>query len=181
MKKKPLQLDDLIDMDTPEAVLEEVRTILTQLPDTQDPGRIEAAFGTTVALYQGEYPGYHGCNIAYHNLHHITDTFLAMTRLIHGAHLNGTSLPWLVVELGLISSLFHDTGYIQETHDCDGTGAKHTLNHVQRSMDFVARHALEHSLAEDETALCRDMILCTDLAADIGTTAFPTPQAQLAG
>ncbi|MCP4713915.1 MAG: hypothetical protein GY868_02270, partial [Deltaproteobacteria bacterium] len=47
--------------------------------------------------------------------------------------------------------------------------------------DFVARHALEHSLAEDETALCRDMILCTDLAADIGTTAFPTPQAQLAG
>jgi len=40
----------------------------------------------------------------------------------------------------LNAALFHDTGYIQEKSDDEGTGAKYTSIHVKRSIQFLDKH-----------------------------------------
>jgi len=70
-------------------------------------------------------------------LRHTTDTFLAMARMIHGATLEGETFSERHINLGLIAALLHDSGYIQSESDLQGTGAKYTASHVQRSIDFL--------------------------------------------
>ena len=93
-----------------------------------------------VKLFRGNYPGYQKCNTWYHDLKHTTDCLLAMARLLHGASLNGLPLPDRDVVLGLTAALFHDTGYIQAEDDLEGTGAKYTLVHVERSVAFMEKY-----------------------------------------
>ncbi len=169
-------------MDSPEAVLDEVKVILDLISPGFDAAPVDAAFKSTVNLYMGDYPGYRACNTEYHDLCHIIGTFLAMARLIHGAVAEGEDFTDRQVVLSLIAALFHDAGYIQEEHDSEGTGAKHTTNHVQLSMDFFERHVAELGMSNEEVSAGRAMIFCTDVAADISTfIAFPSARIELLG
>ena len=102
-----------------------------------------------------------------------------MARLIHGAILNGYSISARQVFTGLVSAILHDAGYIQDADDGDGTGAKYTTVHVQRSMNFVQRYGQRYGLTTQEVADCRVMIQCTDLDADISAIRFPSPQVEI--
>lgn len=176
-----IKLSDLVKMDSPKAVLHEVKIILSLIDADFDIDSVTAAFNTTASLYSGSYTGYQACNTVYHDFQHITDTFLAMVRLIHGAALHGKDFTERQIVLGLIAMLFHDAGYIQEEHDKDGTGAKYTTVHVQRSMDFLQRHGPEHGLSYEEIPTGQAMILCTDLTVDIADIVFPSPNLKLMG
>lgn len=175
------KLSDLVRTDSPEAVLEEVELVLGRsIPEfNHDP--VREAFKASRSLYAGTYPGYRACNTDYHDFQHITDTFLAMARLVHGAILHGNKFSERSVALGMIAVLFHDAGYIQELHDRQGTGAKHTPVHVRRSMTFLERHRSSYGLSASETDACCAMILCTDLDADIAAIQFPSPEVALLG
>lgn len=173
------QLSNLVNMDSPEDVLAEVLNIVKLISPDYNFAAVESVFLWTIELYNGNHSGFRACNTEYHDLHHITDTFLAMTRLIHGALIDGESFTGRQIILGLIAALAHDTGYLQEEHDREGTGSKYTANHVQRSMDFLEVQGTEYGLSEDEIAACRTMILCTDLSADFSAIAFPSPQIEL--
>jgi len=175
------QLSTLVDMYSTEAVHDEVIHILLLINPEMDLAPIQKVFTFTVDLYKGRMQGYRACNTGYHNLRHITDTYLAMVRLLHGARLNGENFSDREIFLGLTGALLHDTGMIQESHDTEGTGAKYTQEHVALSMDFVARHAETFHLSEQETRDLRDMILCTDLLADIPAISFSTPGIELLG
>jgi len=168
-------------MNSPEAVLDEVHLILGLISPDFNVAPVTTALNTTASLYNGTYPGYLGCNTEYHDLRHTTNTFLAMTRLIHGAVLDGETLNERNIAVGLIAALFHDTGYIQEDYDMEGTGAKFTISHVQRSMDFLQAVGAEQGLSEEETAAGRAMINCTDLGFDITTIEFSSPEIELLG
>ena len=174
-------LYDLVRMNSAEAVLDEVLTILNMIMTGFKTEPVIKAFNKTVSLYNGNFPGYRSCNTEYHDLQHVTDTFLAMARLIHGASLQGSLLSERHISIGLIAVLLHDTGYIQKDSDTEGTGAKHTAMHVQRSMDFLRLNALEFKLSDEEITDGRAMILCTDLAEDIEAIAFSSPEAALLG
>ena len=174
-------LYDLVEMESPEAVLDEVKTILTMVPQGIDFTPVSSAFRTTDDLYGGRFTGYRACNTMYHDLNHITDTFLAMARLIHGAVIEGKSLSNREITLSLIAALFHDAGYMQETHDTKGTGSKYTTNHVKRSMLFFRIYVEKHGFPEEEIAVGRSMILCTDLAVDIHGIRFISGQTELLG
>ena len=102
--------EDLIPMDDPQAVFEEVCRIVAAMNTQQDFTVLVKVFEDVVKLFRGEYPGYQKCNTCYHDLKHTTDCLLAMARLIHGASLNGLPLPDRDVVLGLTAALFHDTG-----------------------------------------------------------------------
>jgi len=143
--------------------------------------QVNHAFAMTCDLYNGYFPGYKSCNIEYHDLRHTTDTFLAMARLIHGAVCDGEELNNRLIALALITALLHDSGYIQEDFDNEGTGAKHTTSHVRRSMDFLKRHGAHLELSDDEITAGRAMILCTDLAVDINSIEFPSDRVELFG
>lgn len=175
------KLSDLIPMDSPKAVLKETQDILDLISPGFNTAPVISSFTKTVALYQGDCPGYKACNTEYHDLRHITDTLLATARLIHGAVLNGKTFNDRQIFLGLVTALLHDAGYIQEKYDLEGTGAKYTASHIQRSIDFLGLSGAEHDLSEEEIAAGQAMIRCTDLAVDISTIAFPNAEVELLG
>lgn len=175
------QLSTLIPNNSPKAILEEVTTIIDLIPLELDVGEISYVFYKVSNLYRGKYPGYRACNTEYHDLRHVNETFLAMARLIHGAILESKKFTDRQIMLGLIASLLHDAGYIQEVNDTIGTGSKYTADHVQRSMDFLERHGSKLKLSKDEIKDGRDIILCTDLAADISTIQFSAREIELLG
>jgi hypothetical protein len=176
-----IQLYNLIPMDSPQDVLDEAIVILDLISPDFDTAPVTSAFNMVVNLFSGKYPGYRVCNTEYHDLRHTIETFLAMARLIHGAVLDGETFTDRHISLGLIAAFLHDAGYIQEEHDKDGTGSKHTTNHVQRSMDFLERHGSELGLSYEEITDGRAIIIGTDLAVDISTIVFTSDKVELLG
>ena len=175
------KLYDLVRTDSAEAVLNEVLLIVKNISPEFDAAAVTHAYITTIGLYEGIYPGYQACNTEFHDLRHSVETFLAMARLIHGATLDGNVFTHEQITLGLTASILHDAGYIQEDCDNEGTGAKHTGTHVQRSMDFLSNYAKEQGFSEESIAAARAMILCSDLSVDLGTIGFPSAEFELLG
>jgi len=161
-----VQLANLVEMESPQAVWEEASYILDRFFDQIDVSGIRSAFDRTVSLYHGQWPEIRACSTDYHDLKHITDCFLAMIRLLHGAAETGIDFSPRQVCQGLIAALLHDAGYLQSRQDRDGSGAKYTACHVQRSMDFIRRHFTAFGLQTDEVEACTDMVRCTDITCD---------------
>ena len=59
------KLSDLVQVESPKAVLEEVRFILTLISSDFDTGPVESAFHTIVKVFQGKHPRYRACNSSY--------------------------------------------------------------------------------------------------------------------
>jgi hypothetical protein len=175
------QLSTLIDIESPEAVHKEVLHIFRLINPKFDTEQIDRVFKFTVDLYEGKLQEYKACNTDYHNLRHITDTYLAMARLLHGAQLSDANFTDREIVLGVTGALMHDTGMIQEASDTEGTGAKYTQDHVMLSMDFVEKHAASLLLESQEVIDLRDMILCTDLMVDITVIDFSSEKIELLG
>ncbi len=168
-----IQLANLVQMESPQAVLDEAITVVACFSPEIEPLAIRSAFNQTVSFYQGKWENTRSCNTDYHNLKHITDCFLAMVRLIHGAMEKGLQFSPRQVHQGLVAALLHDAGYLQNREDAEGTGAKYTVNHVRRSMDFLLRHFAAFKLQESEIHACMAMIHCTDLNSDLASIPFP--------
>jgi hypothetical protein len=64
----------------------------------------------------------------------------------------------------LIAALLHDTGYIREEGDDQGSGAQYTKVHVDRSAAFTRREAAALGLDPEAADRIARMILGTDLA-----------------
>jgi hypothetical protein len=175
-------LSELVAMENPEDVFQEVKTIFRSgISKEIDLSPLEKAFQATVDLYAGKYPGYRACNTEYHDLCHTTDTFLTAARLVHGEFLLGEPVaPNEMITL-LISALLHDSGYIQEDHDTEGTGAKYTATHVQRSMFFIQKNGDSFGLQRDDIAVCEALVLCTDSTVSFQRIDFPTEAMMLLG
>jgi hypothetical protein len=175
------QLANLVQMESPLAVLDEAITIITLFAPDADLLAIRSAFNQTVSLYQGAWKDTNGCNTDYHNLKHITDCFLAMVRPFHGAKEMGLRFSSRQVSRGLVAALLHDVGYLQNSEDTDGSGAKFTLSHVRRSMDFVQRHFIAFGLQESDINACMTMIHSTDLNCDAGSIPYPDKTTEQVG
>ena len=176
-----IKLHDLVEIEAPEAVFEEVAIILKLISPDFDVKPVRSAFRMVLRVFQGHHPLYRACSTHYHDLRHTTDAFLAMARLLHGGVLCAESFRERAIIVGLVAALFHDTGYIQSKDDAEGTGAKFTLYHVHRSMEFMRRHGSEHGLAAEEMADGGTMILCTDIKKDLPHSAFSSPLVELFG
>ena len=172
------QLANLVRMESPQAVLEEVLRTVACFSRDADLSALRDAFDQTVALYRGKWAEARGCNTDYHNLQHVTDCFLAMARLLHGAVETGLRMPPRRIHQGLAAALLHDVGYLQSREDSVGTGAKFTASHVRRSMEFMQRHFGRFGLAESEVHACMTMIHATDLSCDILTIPFPDAEVE---
>lgn len=176
-----IQLANLVNMGSPQAVLEEAISVVALFSPGTNPQRIRSAFDQTVCLYEGGWNDINGCNTDYHNLNHVTDCFLAMVRLLHGAAISGVRFSRPQIHQGLMAALLHDVGYLQHRDDTLGTGAKFTASHVRRSMDFVQRHFAAFGLEREDVHACMAMIHCTDLNKDLATIPFPDQASQRLG
>jgi hypothetical protein len=181
MPKKNTLLAQLVKMNSPEAVIDEVHHLLGLMGADSQISRLETVFSHISALYHGKYPSYRSCNTHYHDLRHTTDVFLTLARLLHGAHEARVKFSSQEVLLALISTLMHDTGYIQKSTDRKGTGGKYTLTHVARSVAFMEEYFPKNGFDEADLALCESFVLGTSISVDFTDTSFPTSSAALLG
>jgi hypothetical protein len=167
----------LIIIKSPETAISEIRDLLADLPDGVPSVDVEQSFWTAVHLYRGEFPGFRACNTEYHNLAHALQTFMTMGRLLHGAAWAGERISPRAITLGLTAAIFHDSGYLQEESDVDGTGAKYTLAHVARSVALLQRLGERFGYDDADLAILEALILSTDLGR--AYTSIPYPSAEI--
>jgi hypothetical protein len=175
------RITDIFQIDSSVTLWSEVIEILRLISPSFQTDSTRRVFNSVNDLYHGNFPGYKACNTGYHDFSHATATFLAMTRLIHGAALDGSPFSASNVVAGLAAAILHDVGYIQKADDREGTGAKHKAIHEQRSMDFLSRHGQAFGLSADEISAGRSLILCTDMQEDIASISFASRQIKFLG
>lgn len=169
-----------VNMDSAQT-MDEVRRIVSFIDAGYDIAFLEMLHADIERLFRGEYPGFRPCNTEYHDLQHTMDTLLAMARLMHGASTQGVILSERSVILGLAGALFHDTGYIQEMNDNTGTGAKYTLIHISRGIEFAGRYLREHGYSEADCVFCGNCLFCTGFSTKIEEIVFQSEEARFVG
>jgi hypothetical protein len=179
--KKDPQFASLVDTRNPDSVLGEIRTILDSALPGFDFDPVNAAHKTIVKLFDGVFPSYRKCNTKYHDLQHTQDVMLAMTRLVHGAILQGVSLDRHHVTLGLLATLFHDVGYIQRNDDQQGTGAKYTMVHIERGIQFMEDYLAHNGFVPRDFTTCQCMILCSGFNISLHDIPFDSEQSAMLG
>ncbi len=133
-----LDVTETVRVNNPESVKSEVLSIFTlNFPGAETSG-LESAFDMFSQLYQGRFPGYHPCDTLYHDTQHSLDIALTCTRLLRGYHkVHGTLTPDQAL-LGIITSLFHDSGYVRKLDDTEfSNGAEYTGTHITRGIHFM--------------------------------------------
>jgi len=118
-------------------------------------------------LFGGRYEDYQPVDVPYHDLEHTMQGLLCLARLLQGRDRAAAepAIPRRVFELGILAILLHDTGYLKRAADAEGTGAKYTLVHVDRSLDFAGRFLGAQGLATAEIQAVQNMIRGTAMNA----------------
>jgi hypothetical protein len=145
----------------PREVAGEITRLLRGLYPQADLAPVDRAFTTFTRIFTGTLPGYHGCDTWYHDAQHSLDVALAMARLLDGherSAAKGGALGERRAQLGIITALFHDVGYIRRVEEKDiHNGAEFTLCHVTRSGEFLADFLPTVGFAR-EAAMARQMV-----------------------
>ncbi|MDP2136571.1 MAG: HD domain-containing protein [Candidatus Didemnitutus sp.] len=124
---------------------------------------LDRLFADVTALFTGTWPGYRAIDMRYHDFEHTLQATVCFLDLLRGRQ-RAPEIPLLRqrdAELGVMAVLLHDTGYLRPTDDDQGTGAKFTLVHVQRSCDFARAYLPRLAITTPELA---------DICAAIGST-----------
>ncbi|MBN1615592.1 MAG: hypothetical protein JW950_14100 [Deltaproteobacteria bacterium] len=181
MEGTKAQLANLVFMEDADDVYNEIKNIALLMEPEIDFHLCMQVYDDIVRLFEGGYPGYKGFNTAYHDLAHTMHVTLAMVRLMHGAFLQGERFSSEEINIGITSGLMHDTGYIQREEDLEGTGAKYTLTHIARSIDFVAEYFRDNPVYSSKMPCYRDILNCTGLNTKVSEIAFASPSIELLG
>lgn len=165
VNKDSIQLSKLSNNNDPKTIMKEIKFIFKEYYSENGFKKIKNCKKFVDALFTGKYKNYKACNTEYHNLEHTEEAFLATARLIDGFNLTypNDKISEEMAVLTFKATLFHDCGYIQEKSDPEGTGAKFTSCHVERSIDFVKTHTKEIGLNEEETKIVSELITATDM------------------
>ena len=135
----------------PVAVSFEVAQIYERLYQREFPSSMLRVFADIGRLYRGEFPGYHPCETDYHDVQHILEVTLAMSRLMDGC-VQVTSTRVMderLFQLGTVSALFHDIGYLRRLDDNEKKhGAEYTRTHVGRGAEFISWYLPEIGLED---------------------------------
>ncbi|HEU4603183.1 MAG TPA: hypothetical protein VFS24_14515 [Steroidobacteraceae bacterium] len=151
-RRSDFDVTNTVQVSSAEAVQRAVCDLFRQTWPHYPFDRAETAFRDFERLFNGQFPGYYGCDTVYHDLQHSLDGTLASARLIVAhdrTHLVDERLGPERAILGVVIALFHDAGYIRQTDDqTHRNGAEFTRSHVSRSAQFLARYLPTIGMAE---------------------------------
>ena len=172
-----------VDTRSPSAVELAVAAIYRELFPQGNARFVAEAFHWAADCFEGRYAEFGAIDARYHDFEHTLQGTLCMARLLAGKQRSGTALVLSQrhFELGLIGILLHDTGYLKLRTDREGTGAKYTMTHVQRSCEFAARLLGEQCFRADEIANVQHMIRCTGVNVDLVGIPFTSEEYRLVG
>ena len=149
-RRSDYDVTDSVQTTDPEKIAAEVRSIYVDLYRKAGADSMERPFRDFAALYRGEHPGYHGCDTGYHDVQHVLDVTLAMSRLLHGYRSSGHEpLDERLFRFGVVLALYHDCGYIRRSKDTrHRNGAEYTLTHVRRGARFLRSYLPQIGMAD---------------------------------
>ena len=141
MRRSDFDVTDRIRTTDTVAVGDEVMRLYRELYPGRTSRPIERAFRDLGLMYHGKHAGYHPCDTEYHDIQHVLDVTLTMARLLDGyerGRSGSAPLPPQYFEVGVITALFHDFGYLRRRSDhTHRFGAEYTLTHVARGSRFL--------------------------------------------
>ena len=142
-RRNDFDVTNTVQVSSTAAVSAAVRELFSATWPGEPVERVMFSLGEFDRLFTGRMPGYHGVDTVYHDRQHSLDMTLAATRLLVGYERSSEPQSRLGAEravMGLVTALFHDSGYIREFDDrTHHNGAEFTLYHVTRSARFLAR------------------------------------------
>ena len=165
------------------AVQNEVHSVFASVFPQGDSSFIAQSFGWYEQLFRGKYPGYQAIDARYHDFEHTLQGTLCLARLLRGRHFAGIQplLTPRIFELGLLAILMHDTGYLKRSDDLKGTGAKYTLTHVRRSVEFSQIFLSEKGFSAEDIQAVQNMIRCTGVNVNLNTIPFASECEKVTG
>ena len=176
-------MEGFVDTADARAVQNVVAAVYARLFRSEHAGYVDRVFGWALDCFSGRFDGYGPIDVGYHDLEHTLQGVLCLVRLWDGRDRAGV-LPRIsreVFELSLVAMLFHDTGYLKETLDGEGTGAKYTLVHVDRSVEFAEKFLQQQGFGPGEILSIQQMIRCTGVNVDPASIPFQNDLVRLAG
>lgn len=167
----------------PTAVQVEVQAAYrTMFPDT-DLMFVPRVFGWAIECFTGNFRDYQPVDARYHDFEHTLQGTLCLVRLLRARHLAEAHprLTQHLFQLGLVAILLHDTGYLKHRDDTEGTGAKYTVIHVQRSAEFAAELLKEKGFSATDIKAVQNMIRCTGVNAALNVIPFQSEVERVLG
>jgi len=165
------------------AVELEAKAAFLEIFPNSDPSFVSRAFAWVIDAFLGNYADYQAIDAKYHDLEHTMQGTLCMVRLLLGRHRAAAHPPLTqrLLKLGLLAILLHDTGYLKKRDDNEGTGAKYTATHVDRSVEFAARLLGEKEFSREDIQAVQNMIRCTGVDAALSGIPFQSEMEKLVG
>ncbi len=179
--ERDVQLAQFVDSRDPAGLSAEVVRIYRASYAGSSTAALEGALEATRRLFAGAFPGYRACAAEYHDLRHTLSVVLAVARLADGYNLERPPLAERLFLDLLLATCLHDTGYIQESWDTEGTGAKYAARHEQRSIAFLSEHHQSFGVPPEELPVLTRFIQATDLKQPFLQIPFHAPQERDAG
>lgn len=172
-----------VDTRFPSDVEVEVQSHYVSMFPRGDRYYVQKAFSWAIECFTGSYKDYQPIDALYHDFEHTLQGTLCLARLLRGRARADASpaLTQRMFELGIAAILLHDTGYLKTGNDREGTGAKYTLIHVNRSMEFAALLLREKGFTENEIHAVQHMIRCTGLNVDLTAIPFADEMEKMVG
>jgi hypothetical protein len=163
MRRNDYDVTDSVRTTDPAAVSAEVIRIYHGLYDRAAASELERAFSATAALYRGKHPDYCPCDTEYHDIQHVLDVTLAMSRLLDGyqrtRQANEAPLSRELFVVGILCALFHDFGYLRRRNDRKHRyGAEYTLTHVSRGSAFVRGYVRSLGMEEKYSRVAATLV-----------------------
>jgi hypothetical protein len=172
-----------VDTKDPAKVEEQVASIYADIFPNGDRTFVRRAFNWAGQCFSGQFGDYQAIDARYHDFEHTLQGALCLARLLHGRHRAGATpaLSRKVIEHGLLAILFHDTGYLKKKDDTEGTGAKYTLVHVDRSAAFAGEFLFRNGRSDVDPVPIQHMIKCTGVQVDLQAIPFSNVEERLVG
>lgn len=140
----------------------------------QDDGFIDEYMDATEDLFTGCHPDYQAMDTAYHDITHTLQATLCLVELLHNRHFR-EARPRMGAQdfrRALVAVLFHDIGYLKKTGDTEGSGAKYTHLHEERSCRFARAALLKRGWTADDIQCIENLIGSTGPSADVTRVGF---------
>jgi len=173
----------LIDTREPSQVAAEVQEAYLEMFPQGDREFMPMIFQWAVSWFGGNYLDYQAIDAHYHDLEHTLQGILCMARLLRGRQAQGQEpkLTQRMFELGMLAILLHDTGYLKKRGDNEGTGAKYTLTHVDRSIQFAGELMISRDFPMEEILAVQNMIRCTGVNVKLEAIRFQNDLERIVG
>jgi len=162
-----------------ELVCERFRHIYGSAED----GYFDSYMDAIEGLFAGDFPEYQAIDTGYHDITHTLQATLCLVELLHRRHFSNATPDVAADDFkrAVIAVLFHDLGYLKAVGDNEGTGAKYTHVHEQRSCRLVRAFLEQRSWWDDDIIFIENLISATGPMADLGKIPFRSEIERLLG